>query len=162
MKSLLLVRHAKSSWNFDVDDFDRPLNERGLKDGPEMAKRLIKKEIRIDCFVSSPAKRALTTASLFAEAYDKNSKDIITAPTLYEATTEDFYNVLETLDADFKTVALFSHNPSITNFANQLTSVTIDDMPTCSVFAVKADGKSWKDISTIPKKFWFFDYPKSE
>ncbi len=162
MKSLLLIRHAKSSWNLDVDDFDRPLNHRGQNDAPIMAKRLIKKEIKIDCFVSSPAKRALTTAAFFAEAYDKKLKDIIPIPSLYEPTIEAFYTVIDDLDEDFKTVAFFSHNPAITNFANQLTSFTIDEMPTCAVFGIKADGKKWKEFISGNKEFWFFDYPKAD
>jgi len=162
MKSLLLIRHAKSSWDFDIDDFDRPLNHRGQKDAPEMARRLIKKEIKIDCFVSSPAKRAITTAACFAEAYGKKLKDIINVPSLYEPTIEAFYNAIENLDDDCKIVAIVSHNPAITSFATQLTSVKIDEMPTCAVFAVKTDVKTWKEFSSVNKEFWFFDYPKAE
>ncbi|MEJ7679630.1 MAG: phosphoglycerate mutase family protein [Segetibacter sp.] len=162
MKSLLLIRHAKSSWDLDVDDFDRPLNSRGQNDAPAMAKRLIKKEIKINCFISSPAKRALTTAAFFAEVYDKKLKDIITIPSLYEPTINAFYTAIEDLDDDFKTVAVFSHNPTITDFANKLTSVTIDDMPTCAVFAIKANIKKWKEFASVDKEFWFFDYPKAD
>jgi phosphohistidine phosphatase len=161
MKSLLFVRHAKSSWDLDVDDFDRPLNSRGQTDAPAMAKRLVKKEINIDCFVSSPAKRALTTAAFFAEAFGKDSKNILTVPSLYDPTTGAFYNAIETLDDNLKTVAIFSHNPAITDFVNQLTSFKIDDMPTCAVFAVKADMNEWKEFAQIQKEFWFFDYPKA-
>lgn len=161
MKSLLLIRHAKSSWDLDVEDFDRPLNHRGENDAPAMAKRLIKKDINIDCFVSSPAKRALTTATFFAHAYDKKSKDILTIPSLYEPTIDAFYSAVEDLEDGFKTVAVFSHNPTITDFANRLTSFKIDEMPTCSIFAVKADVKKWKEFSAARKEFWFFDYPKA-
>lgn len=162
MKSLLLIRHAKSSWDLNVDDFERPLNHRGQADAPVMASRMLKKEIKINCFVSSPAKRALTTAIIFAEAYDKKSKDIITIPALYEPTINSFYDVVEDLNNDFKTVAVFSHNPNITNFANQLTSFTIEDMPTCAVFAVKADVKKWQEFKLADREFWFFDYPKAQ
>ena len=162
MKSLLLIRHAKSSWDLDVDDFDRPLNHRGQHDAPLMAKRLKRREIKIDGFISSPAKRALATAGFFAEEYDVKLKDIVTVPDLYEPTIEAFYNAINDLDDDLKTVAIFSHNPAITNFANKLTSFMIDDMPTCAVFAVKGDGKKWKEFISEEKKFWFFDYPKAE
>ena len=161
MKSLLLIRHAKSGWNFDVDDFNRPLNERGLTNAPAMAKRLVKKDIKIDAFVSSPSKRAFTTATFFAEAYNKKSKDIITISSLYEPTIVAFYNAIEGLDNSLETVALFSHNPAITEFANKLTATTIDEMPTCGIFAIKADIKNWADFLLSDKKFWFFDYPKS-
>ncbi len=161
MKSLLLVRHAKSSWDLDVDDFDRPLNNRGQTDAPAMAKRMIKKEIKIEFFVSSPAKRALTTAASFAEAYNKTSKKILTIPSLYEPTIAAFYNAVEGLDDSLNIVAVFSHNPAITDFANQLTSFKIDDMPTCAVFALKADVGKWKEFTSAQKEFWFFDYPKA-
>ncbi len=162
MKSLLLVRHAKSSWDFNVEDFDRPLNERGNKNAPEMAKRLIKKDIKIDLFVSSPAKRALSTANYFAEEYDRKAKSIITVPSLYHAASDAFYSVIKELDNDAKTVAIFSHNPGITDFANELTDSRVDDMPTCGIFAVKADIKKWKDFVETKKEFWFFDYPKAD
>jgi phosphohistidine phosphatase len=137
MKAILICRHAKSSWDFDLDDFDRPLNHRGEKDAPDMAKRLLKRDIKIDAFVSSPAKRALTTATYFAEAYDVKQKKIIVIRELYEPTVLAFFNAIENLEDDFKTIALFSHNPGITEFANKLTSTRIDDMPTCAVFGIK-------------------------
>jgi phosphohistidine phosphatase len=162
MKSLLLVRHAKSSWDLDVDDFDRPLNHRGKHDAPAMAKRLQKKDIKIDAIVSSPAKRALATAACFADEYNIKEKDIIAIPSLYEPTVGAFYDAIKELDDDLKRVAIFSHNPGITNFANSLGVATVDDMPTCAVFAVKADIKKWEDFAEAKKEFWFFDYPKAQ
>lgn len=162
MKSVLIIRHAKSSWDLDVEDFDRPLNHRGQTDAPVMAKRLIKKDIQIDAFISSPAKRALSTAALFAEAYEKKTKTILTVPSLYEPVIEAFHAAINNLDNIYKVVAVFSHNPAITDFANQLTSVRVDDMPTCAVFAVKADIKTWKEFTSAQKQFWFFDYPKAD
>jgi len=162
MKSVLIIRHAKSSWDLDVEDFDRPLNHRGQTDAPVMAKRLIKKDIQIDAFISSPAKRALSTAALFAEAYEKKTKTILTVPSLYEPVIEAFHAAINNLDNIYKITAVFSHNPAITDFANQLTSVRVDDMPTCAVFAVKADIKTWKEFTSAQKQFWFFDYPKAD
>jgi phosphohistidine phosphatase len=161
MKSLLLIRHAKSNWDFDVDDFDRPLNQRGQHDAPEMAKRLLKKAIDIDAFVSSPAKRALTTAQHFAAAYGVNEKKIIVSDKLYEPTIPAFFSAVENLNDEFGTVALFSHNPGITDFATRLTTTEIEDMPTCAIFAVKVPVKHWREFSKVDKEFWFFDYPKS-
>lgn len=160
MKRILLIRHAKSSWDFNVEDFDRPLNERGKKNASEMAKRLLKKDIDIDAFVSSPAVRALTTAEYFAEAYDVKQKHIIIIPALYHAAPEVFYSVIEELDDDFKTAAIFSHNPGITEFVNDQANTRVDNMPTCGIFGVKADINHWKDYRQSEKQFWFFDYPK--
>jgi len=161
MKTLVLIRHAKSSWDAPgLSDFDRPLNERGKKDAAEMAKRL-KEKIDIDLFVSSPAKRARKTAKLFAEEYGTKKDDISLVEDLYAATMPAFQKTVIELNNKYNTVALFSHNPGITEFANSLTHVRIDDMPTCSVFAVHADIDKWESFSNAEKKFLFFDYPKN-
>ncbi len=161
MKTVLVIRHAKSSWeSITQKDFDRPLNDRGMKDAPAMAKRLLEKDITIDAFISSPALRALTTCTYFARAYGKKEKDIITHPDLYNAAQQVFFKVIKNTDEAFDNIAIFSHNPGITVFANSLTNMQIDDMPTCAIFAVKADIEYWKDFEKAAKEFWFFDYPK--
>jgi phosphohistidine phosphatase len=161
MKQLLLIRHAKSSWDdAAANDMDRPLNERGKKDAPKMAERLLDKKVKIDGFYTSPAKRALSTCRLFVKSLDRKEKHIIEAEELYEPNVESFFNVIRKADEDFDTIAIFSHNPGITAFANKLTSVQVDDMPTCSIFAIKADIKKWNDFEDGEKLFWFFDYPK--
>lgn len=162
MKTLILIRHAKSSWDSPgLSDFDRPLNERGKADAPEMAKRLKEKNIDVDLFVSSPAKRAKKTAKYFAEAYDEKKGEILLIDDLYLATQPSFINAVTALDDKHETAALFSHNPGITEFASSLTKVRIDDMPTCAMFALQAETDSWKDFMKAEKKFLFFDYPKN-
>lgn len=163
VKTLILVRHAKSSWdNAGLSDFDRPLNERGKRDAPEMAKRLKDQKIKIDIFVSSPAKRAKETAKIFMEEYDEKKKHLLLLPELYEASVNDFYHALQQLDDDFKAAAVFSHNPGITAFVNSFECRVIDNMPTCAVFAIKIKTKHWKDFMSSKKEFLFFDYPKNE
>jgi phosphohistidine phosphatase len=163
MKKLLLVRHAKSSWDdITQKDFDRTLNDRGHRDAPKMAKRLLKADVNIDAFISSPAVRALTTAEYFAEAFGIKKKNVLQEPVLYHPEPKIFFEVISGISDDIKTVAIFSHNPGVTEFANQLCTTRIDDMPTCAIFAVKADIKSWKDFAEAEKKFWFFDYPKND
>jgi phosphohistidine phosphatase len=162
MKTLIVVRHAKSSWEkFDQPDIERPLNDRGKKDAPEMAQRLKEKDIKIDLLVSSPAKRAKKTAKLFAEEFKLDKDTILIIEELYEAASENFYKVVASLPAKEKTVALFSHNPGITEFVNSLTNIRIDDMPTCGVFAVSADVSEWTEFREATKQFLFFDYPKN-
>jgi len=162
-KILFLVRHAKSSWDDpSLNDFERPLNERGKKDAPEMAKRLNSKKIKIDAFVSSPAKRARQTCKYFTKEFDPKKKNIVREPKLYEADEQGFYEVIESLKNKWDSVAVFSHNPGITSFANSLTANHVDDMPTCSVFAVKVNADNWKEFRTAKKEFLFFDYPKVE
>lgn len=162
MKTLLLIRHAKSSWDSEsLNDFDRPLNDRGKKDAPMMAQRLKEKNVKIDTIISSPAKRAKKTASYFAEEYEVGENNIVFKTELYAAPQDIFYEVIEKLDSNPDNIALFSHNPGITEFVNSLTNARIDDMPTCSIFAIKTDAKKWADIRGAKKEFWFFDYPKS-
>lgn len=162
MKTLLLVRHAKSDWNDpSLSDFDRPLNERGKRDAPMMAKRLVDMKIFIEAFISSPAKRARKTATIFAEAFKQDKDDLILKQELYGAAEEVFFNVIGELKDKHDTVAVFSHNPGLTDFANQLAGVRVDNIPTAGVFAVKAHCKKWADFKDAEKDFWFFDYPKS-
>jgi phosphohistidine phosphatase len=160
MKTLILVRHAKSSHSFGFSsDFDRPLNDRGFREASEMGKKLFKKKIEIDQFVSSPALRAKTTAELFAAEYDRKMKDILLIPTLYQAEPNQFSETISTLPDNCDQVAIFAHNPGITEFASSLTNTQITQMPTCSVFAVTADISHWNDFAQAEKKFSFFYKP---
>ena len=127
-----------------------------------MAKRLLNQKMQIDHFVSSPAKRAKGTAKLFVDEFKGNSNEIVLIPNLYEADVQTFYDVVSGFDDDFGTVALFSHNPGITNFANSLTEVRVDGIPTCGIYAVAADVEKWSAFAEAKKTFLFFDYPKSD
>lgn len=161
MKTLFLIRHAKSSWNsFDLSDFDRSLNERGLKNAPEMANRLLKKNIVLDAIFSSPAKRALTTAKIFAEVLGFQEK-IVEIPDLYEAEISAYFDLIRRLDNKSNVVAIFAHNPEITDFVNNLGLVNLDNMPTCGIFAFRVDADDWSNFSSARKEFLFFDYPKA-
>ena len=162
MKTLIVVRHAKSSWaNIGERDFDRTLNERGKEDAPMMAQKLLKTNIKVDAFVSSSAKRARKTARAFAEEYGKTKQDIILVDDLYHAPAATFYETIKTLDDKYESVAVFAHNPGITDFVNTLcNNMQIDEMPTCAVFAVKTSTDTWKDFETAEKEFLFFKYPK--
>ena len=158
----MIIRHAKSSWeNAIVHDIDRPLNDRGKRDAPAMAQRLIKTGINIDFFVSSPAKRARTTAEYFIREFGRQEKEIHFIAELYHAPVQTFKDVVSVLDDKYSSTAIFSHNPGITAFANTLTNVRLDNMPTCGVFAVRSAVDSWGDFLSSGPDFWFFDYPKS-
>lgn len=162
MKTLVIVRHAKSSWdNMDQEDIERPLNDRGKKDAPEMAKRLKAKGVKADVFVSSPAKRARRTAVLFAEEFGLKKEDIVVIDELYMASPASFERVVASLPDKHDVAVLFSHNPGITEYVNTLTNVHVDDMPTCAVFAVSGETDKWGTFRAGEKKFLFFDYPKN-
>ena len=161
MKQILIIRHAKSSWaQVGQEDFDRPLNERGQRDAPMMAQRMLDRNIQINAFVSSTANRAFTTAGYFAKAYGVSKKEIRGTKQLYHAYPAAYYEVISKLEDSITTVAIFAHNPGITLFANELTNTKIDNMPTCGIFAVQVDITRWKDFETGEKKYRFFDYPK--
>ncbi len=163
MKTLFLVRHAKSSHSLiGGKDIERPLNERGIEDANKMSKRLLSKNFSFDAFISSPAKRALTTCNLFAKVFNMQPANIIIENKLYEAIKEDFYDVVKNTDNHFSGIALFSHNPGISYFVHSLTDKKIDGMPTCGVFGVEADIDSWKDFTQAEKKFCYFDFPKNQ
>lgn len=163
MKTLLIVRHAKSSAaDFGQSDFDRPLNKRGKEDSFEMAQRVSKVVDNIDAFVTSPARRARKTAERFAAQYGVEKDQLLLKPDLYEPGLDDFYEVVENLDNSFKTIALFSHNPGITDFANSQNCMNIFNMPTGSVFAVRIDTDKWSEIRIADRKFLFFYLPKDE
>lgn len=163
MKTLLIIRHAKSSWdNALVSDIDRPLNDRGRRDAPAMAQRLVKASIKIELFVSSPAKRARNTAEFFVREFGRKENEILLIPELYHAPVQTFKEVVFSLDDRYGSAAIFSHNPGITAFVNTLTSVRLDNMPTCGIFAVTSLATQWNEFLTAGTTFWFFDYPKRE
>lgn len=156
-----MVRHAKSSHSFGFSsDFDRPLNERGFREAAEMGRKLFKKKIPIDQFVSSPAVRAKTTAELFVAEYNRKLKDILFIPSLYHASPENFMDLIHKLDDSNHHIALFSHNPGISDFASSLSHTQISHMSTCSVFAVTSDINSWKDFTRSENTYLFFYSPE--
>ena len=163
MKTVLIVRHAKSAnANLGQADFERPLNKRGKEDSIEMAKRVYSEVDRIDAFISSPAKRARKTAEKFLNQYGSVKEELILVPSLYEAGVNDFYDVVENLPDSYQTIALFSHNPGITDFANSQNCLNIFNMPTGSVFAIEIDTDKWSHIRIAERKLLFFYLPKDE
>lgn len=126
-----------------------------------MAKRLVEKKVEIDAFISSPAKRAKKTASLFAKEFGQDKGELILMDELYHASSEEFYQAIEQAPAKAKTIAIFSHNPGITDFVNSLTDTRVDDMPTCAIYAAKAKIDDWSQFRQSTREFWFFDFPKS-
>lgn len=162
MKQLIIVRHAKSDWDdFSLKDFDRPLNHRGHKNAPEMVERLALKGIKPDTIVSSPALRAITTAKYFASGWSLNANRLTTNANIYEASTKTLLNVINGLDDQFSSIALFGHNPGLTDLLNYLTDEYIANMPTCGVAIIEFPFDEWKLISADTGKLVLFDFPKS-
>ncbi|MGM9478431.1 SixA phosphatase family protein [Pedobacter sp. GSP4] len=159
-KQLLLVRHGKSDWgNLDLKDFDRPLNKRGKENAPEMAERLINRGFKFDLMVSSPAKRAKSTAKYFAEAYQVDQ--IQYEESIYEAGTRALLHVVNQLTDDADTVIMFGHNPGFTDFANELSGADIYNIPTAGMVLISFPFDSWQMVSKGTGQLVFFDYPKN-
>lgn len=157
MKTLILVRHAKSDWTHDVPDFDRPLNERGHQTAPKMAKFLVDNSVAIDQFISSPAKRALTTCRYFAETF--GNPKIKKVEDLYEPHQEDFLETIFNADSNLQSIALFSHNPGISEFASSLTT-NILEFSTCAVAIFDVECEEWSEFEGANKKLRAFYKPK--
>jgi phosphohistidine phosphatase len=125
-----------------------------------MAERLRHRLSPIDGFYSSPALRAKTTAQKFAEAYHFPQQKIVFEHSLYLASAATLTSYIASIKEPYATIALFSHNPGITDFANSFYSgVRTDNIPTCGIFAVKAPIHSWAEFPASKKEFLFFDYP---
>lgn len=164
MKTLYVIRHAKSSWDdMTIDDFDRPLNDRGKTDAPRMGKRLKEKNIYPGLLLSSPAKRALSTAKRISEALGYSKENIKTDRALYHAGSTQIFSVIKLLPDKFDTVMIFGHNPGLTDFVNDVgRSIDIDNIPTCGVVAFEFNIDSWKELREGLGTLLFFDYPKSK
>src|SRR5262245_33050308 len=133
MKTLLLIRHAKSSWDDTaLPDKDRPLSDRGRRDAPKMGERLAKRDVKPDLILSSPAMRALQTAEIFAKKLDYRRKDIVVDDQLYAVGADGLLDVIHNLGGKLDRVILFGHNPALTELAHRL-STKITHMPTCAV-----------------------------
>ena len=146
MKTLFLVRHAKSSRDEPaLSDKDRPLNDRGKRDAPKMGERLAKRDVTPDLILSSPAKRALKTAQIIAKKLDYKLADIVVNERLYATGADDLLDVIRKLGAKPKSVMLFGHNPELTELAHRLSS-KIAHLPTCAVAEFTFDAKSWAAI----------------
>jgi phosphohistidine phosphatase len=146
MKTLFLIRHAKSSRDDPtLSDKERPLNDRGRRDAPRMGERLAKQDVRPDIILSSPAVRALATAEIIAKKLDYDIKDIVVDDRLYAAAPGDLLEIIQGLGDNIKRVMLFGHNPELSELAHRL-SHKISDMPTCAVAEFSFDTKSWSTV----------------
>ncbi|GAA4317458.1 SixA phosphatase family protein [Compostibacter hankyongensis] len=160
MKQLLLIRHAKSDRSDPaLEDFDRPLNERGRKDAPLMAKRILEQGVVPGLLVSSAARRARQTARLMAAEWDYEKKRIVLEERLYEAGLAEYYAYIPALDDSLETVALFGHNPTIGLLADALSPAEVDHFPTCGCALFQIHSGSWKNFRQAEKTLRWLGYP---
>ena len=161
MKTLFLVRHAKSSWeNFGLPDNERPLNERGERDAPEMGKRLASRGVKPDILISSPALRAYSTAVKIAAEIGYPEEKIQTKTKLYVEGVSGMLEIIHSLKSEVDTAMLFGHNPTMTEAVNTLAKTDIGNVPTCGIAEIKFAVESWEEVDAGPGAMQLFDYPK--
>ncbi len=161
VKEVCFVRHAKSSWDHPgLDDFDRPLDERGLKDAPMMARKMRKMNLVADYIITSGANRARSTAEFFRKEFNLDPDHFTVNNELYEAAPETIFEVLRAAPDTARFVYLFGHNPAFTWVANSLAGVHIDNVPTCGIIHAQAIITTWKKFRPEYAGFIGFHYPK--
>ena len=161
MKTLTLVRHAKSSWkDRGLSDRERPLNKRGEHDAPLMGQYVADAGVRPSQIISSPAVRAWTTARIFAGELGYPVEFLQREDGLYLASLDNLLDVVATQDAGFNNLMLFAHNPGLTDFANYLVPGLTDNLPTSGAVSVNLDSDDWMLYDRPKTDLVFYDYPK--
>jgi phosphohistidine phosphatase len=160
MKTIYFIRHAKSDHSTQCDDFERPLNKRGEKDAPFMAKRLKHYKVKPDIIITSPAKRTFDTAMIIANTLKYSKKDILIKDELYDSTYNEYLKVIQNIDNKHKKVFLIGHNPAITEVCEFLSNSIIGNIPTSGIFCIKFATDDFQKIEAESGKVMFFDLPK--
>ncbi|MGB9771196.1 MAG: SixA phosphatase family protein [Candidatus Kapaibacteriota bacterium] len=161
MKTLVIIRHAKSDWSDpNITDIERPLNKRGKRDAPFMANLLKEKGVHPELILTSPAERALQTVKYFVEEFKTDKSKVVVREEIYTMGAFAIRKLLSQIDDIHNTVFLFGHNPDLTTLANQLLDMFIENIPTTGVVCIDLDINSWKEILTTRGKLRFFEYPK--
>ncbi len=161
MKTLYLVRHAKSSWNnASLSDFERPLNDRGNADKKVMAKRLKEKETELDFILSSSAKRTSQTTYAIKEELSISSENIKFSDNLYHASLVNMLSETNSVSDDNDIIMLVGHNPGMSNLCDYLCDYFVD-FPTLGIAKITFELDSWQEISRGTGTLEWFDFPKN-
>jgi len=161
MKTLTLVRHAKSSWKHaGISDRERPLNARGKRDAPDMGARIQRHGIRPSLIVSSPAKRAWQTARIVAQEIDYPLEFLQREESLYLASLDQLLDVVASQDNGFNHLMVVGHNPGLTDFANFLSPGLTNNLQTAAVVSVEMDRDDWMLYERPKTRLLVYDYPK--
>ena len=147
MKKLTLIRHAKSSWEGNLDDFDRPLSVRGYKDLDRMVREVKEYNLTLDLVLSSPANRAQTTARHFVEHLQISSEKFTLNQSLYDFSGQKLIETIRNVNQNVEHLMVFGHNHAITYFVNAFGSQYIDNVPTCGLVTIEFQTTKWKEIS---------------
>lgn len=148
MKTLYLVRHAKSSWKHDVDDHKRPLKTRGENDGILVSRKAKSEIVPPQKIITSDATRAHSTAEFFKEALSISDDNFESNHDLYDFRGQNVMRVIKSLDDSLDKVMIVGHNHAFTSLANMMGNKYIENIPTCGFVMLEFDENSWKDITT--------------
>ena len=149
MKTLYIVRHAKSSWDYDkIKDIDRPLKKRGINDAYLISNVLQKKVASPDVFISSCANRALHTAMIFSYAFNYPLANLKISKSLYSFSDGYLIKTVKALDDGFDSAIIFSHDHGISSFVNKFGNKELNHVPTCGVIGIKFENNHWKNIKS--------------
>jgi phosphohistidine phosphatase len=144
MKTLILVRHAKAEiLPIGKTDFERKLTGSGKDDAEKMAALLAKKEKLPEVFISSTAKRAMSTCKRFVKAFDAYKSQLHEQPKIYEASAQTLLEIVQDIDDHFLSAIMFGHNPGFTQLACYLSGDNNLEMPTCGVAVIELDVTEW-------------------
>ena len=150
MKTLYLIRHAKSSWDHpELKDLERPLIDSGIQKTGKIIQYLNKKDVAADLIISSPAVRALETARLIAQGIEYPPENIQIETAIYEAGVDDYFEVISHLSDEINTVMIFGHNPTISYVANFFLRKKIEFLPTTGVVSISFDTKQWSGVTEV-------------
>ncbi|MDP5082011.1 MAG: histidine phosphatase family protein [Winogradskyella sp.] len=148
MKTIVLMRHGKSSWEFDVPDRQRPLNRRGNKDVQLVVSHFIQNNFAPKAIFSSPAKRALSTCRTFVQAFNLSENSIKIEEDLYDFGGESVINFIKNLPDSYSDIAIFGHNHAFTSISNIFGSIFIDNLPTSGLVKINFDVNHWREIKS--------------
>ncbi len=146
MKTVIFVRHGKSSWDYQVDDKDRPLKERGITDAHLVAGQLQKMGLEVDRCFSSPANRALHTSMIFLRNLNFDFGKFQVNNHLYDFSGDSVFSFLKGLDDGYSTVMIFGHNYAFTSLVNMLGDAYLDNLPTSGMAILEFDIGHWRDL----------------
>ncbi|MCG2461879.1 histidine phosphatase family protein [Flavobacteriaceae bacterium F89] len=147
MKTLILMRHGKSSWDYEVNDRDRPLQERGINDALLVASRFVFERGSIDAVFSSPAIRALHTCTIFLRHLGFPIERLKLSEELYDFSGGNVHQFIKRLDDSMETVMIFGHNNAFTYIANSLGNNSIDNVPTAGLVQISFSINNWSAIT---------------
>ncbi|WP_028298584.1 SixA phosphatase family protein [Olivibacter sitiensis] len=161
-KELFLIRHAKSDWSFDLTDVERPLNYRGNRDAPVMAKRLKEYGILPQLIITSNALRTKETAAYFVDKLALQEDKVIEDAHIYEAHYETLLMVINDFDNQYDRIAIIGHNPGISVINSYLSGDNSFAFPTCGIVHLHFDVDNWQEISQGSGNIKWIDYPKNK